>query len=96
MIRESEDEFRRQEATRFQRIFPPVDQGAQDTLAALFETARASNRILLQWVRYYPFSVGQVLPSSSRSGPTLLQWVGCRGSSPIRKSFPQGPYSRTA
>ncbi|KAJ1481002.1 tubulin-tyrosine ligase family-domain-containing protein [Baffinella frigidus] len=51
MMRESEDEFRRQESTRFQRLFPPVEPGAQDRLSALFETSRASNRILLQWVR---------------------------------------------
>jgi hypothetical protein len=52
MVRESEDEFRRQEeATAFQRLFPPVDRAAHERLAALFETQRASNRRLLAWVR---------------------------------------------
>jgi hypothetical protein len=52
MVRESEDEFRRQEeATHFQRLFPPVDRASHERLAALFETQRASNRRLLAWVR---------------------------------------------
>jgi hypothetical protein len=49
MIQQCEDEFRRQEATQFERIFPDEELG--ETFAPLFESQRQSNKILHSWVQ---------------------------------------------
>ena len=48
MIQECEDEFRRQESTQFERIFP--DQHFGEVFVDLFESPRQANKVLHQWV----------------------------------------------